>query len=188
MSYQHAFMLPVIVGLLATATAHADSTQEMTLDVGKNGEAVIVNADIVMPGTPAEVWEVLTDFNRMAEFLPNIRYSKIIDNHDNLLQVEQSGKASYGPFSFSFQFVREIVLTPPREMRSHVLKGNFHRMDSRMQLVPEGADTRILYHSESVPNFLLPPGIAVAVTEKTTRGQFEAMKAEILRRKGLPQK
>jgi carbon monoxide dehydrogenase subunit G len=183
MRFQTFFMLPVIAALLAITATHADPAQDIAIDVQKNGDAVVIDVDFVVPATPHEAWDVLTDFDRMSEFLPNLQHSKIIGNHDNLVRVEQSGKGYYGPFFASFQYIREIALTPQREMHSHMLSGSFQRMDSQMRLIPNGDATRILYHSESVPNFFLPAGIAAAVAEKTTRAQFEGMKAEILRRK-----
>jgi hypothetical protein len=40
------------------------------------------------------VWEVLTDYDHMAQFLSNIEYSSVEDTAGNVLRVHQKGKAS----------------------------------------------------------------------------------------------
>ncbi|MGH8808943.1 MAG: SRPBCC family protein [Noviherbaspirillum sp.] len=74
---------------LVPAAAHADAAQGIAIDVGKQGDVVVVDVDFMVPATPGEAWEALTDFDRMADFLPKLEFSKKINGAGNQLQVAQ---------------------------------------------------------------------------------------------------
>ena len=54
-------------------TAH---DQDLTVDVKKNDGMLVVDVDMFVGASPSEVWAVLTDYDHMAQFLPNLRSSK----------------------------------------------------------------------------------------------------------------
>lgn len=175
-----------MVGILffSRGLAHAElQNPSITIEVKKSGEAVMVDASFVVPASQHEVWEVLTDFDHMAKFLPNLQSSKVIAGGANKLQVEQKGRVAYGLLSFSFDNVRDVELAPYHEIRSHLVSGNLKKGEGTTQLIPEGTGTRVVYHNESLPGFWLGAAVSLSVVEKASREQFEAMKNEILHRK-----
>jgi len=141
--------------------------------------------DVVMhaPVAPALAWAVLIDFERMAEFIPNLTHSQILERGEGTLRVRQKGTARYGPFSSNFDSIREIQLTPQREIRAHGVGGNIKRMDSLMRLEAEGDGTRLEYHAEVLPDFWLPPLFGPSFVRHETAEQFSAMINEMLRRR-----
>lgn len=179
-----------LAGVIALASgftepAMADPVQEHepAIRIKKSGDTVIVDVTLFVPATPHESWAVLTDYDRMAQFLPNLQFSKIVETAGNKIQVSQKGNVTYGLLSFSFDSVREVVLTPYREIRSHVLSGSIKQAHGTTQLVPEGEGTRIVHHSESIPGIWVPPIIGKKIIESEIREQYSEMLKEILRRK-----
>lgn len=141
--------------------------------------------DVVMH-TPAPLtlaWAVLTDFEHMASFVPNLKSSRVIERAEGGMKVHQQGVARYGLFSASFESLREIRLTPFSEIRAHGLGGNIQRMESLMRLEPEGSGTRLIYHAEAQPGFWFPPMIGPALIRHETAEQFSAMLDEMQRRR-----
>jgi len=143
--------------------------------------------DVVMhaPVAPPLAWAVLTDFAHMADFVPNLARSEILESRDNLVKVGQKGTARYGFFSTDFESVREMRLTPIREIRAHGIGGNLKRLESVMQLEAEPGGTRLLYHAEVVPGFWFPPMIGPALVRHETAEQFSAVIREMTRRQAL---
>ena len=88
----------------------------------------------------------------------------------------------YGLFSSKFESIREIRLSPLREIRAHGVGGNIGRMESVMQLQAEGARTRLTYHAEVLPGFWFPPLIGPTLVRHQTAEQFSAMLREMARR------
>jgi carbon monoxide dehydrogenase subunit G len=173
-------MLILCQSLVAQAEAEQSTS---SIEVKKSGETVIVNASFLVAASQHEVWEVLTDFDHMAKFLPNLQSSRVIAGGPDKIQVEQKGRIKYGLLSFSFDNVREVELAPYHEIRSHLVSGNLKKGEGTTQLLPEGNGTRVVYHNESLPGFWLGASVSLSVVEKASREQFEAMRNEILRRK-----
>lgn len=178
-------MLAIAVLVAFFPIAYADPAQgkDIAVDVGMQGDVIIVNVSLAVPATPGETWEVLTDYDRMSEFLPNLEFSKKVAGSENKYQVAQKGKAFFGLFTFRFDSVREVTLVPYTEIHSRAISGSFKKSDGYTQLIPSDDGTRIVYHSETLPNVRLPNGITIALTERLMRDQFENMRMEILRRK-----
>ncbi len=85
--------------------------------------------------------------------------------------------------SFSFAATRAVELLPIREIRSHLIKGEFKPYESTTRLVEEPSGTLIVHHGEYVPTEWMPPLIGPAIIESQTRKQYEEFIAEIMRRK-----
>lgn len=169
------------------ATADAVPDQEAEIQVKKSGDTVIVDVTLSMPASLRETWDVLTDYDHMAQFLPNLQFSKIIETADNKILVSQKGQVTYGPLTFSFDSVREVVLTPYSEIRSQVISGSIKQARGTTHLVPDGETTRIVHHSESVSGIWVPPFVGKKIIAGEIREQYDAMRKEILRRKTAAQ-
>lgn len=131
---------------------------------------------------PALAWAVLTDFEHMASFVPNLTRSQVLSSQGNLLQISQKGVARYGPFSTEFESIRDIQLTPKREIRAHGSGGNVRQMESLMQVEAADEGTRLRYHAEVLPGFWFPPWIGTALVRHETAEQFSAVISEMQRR------
>jgi carbon monoxide dehydrogenase subunit G len=183
-------LLAMAISALLHSTADAGPAydQGIGIAVEARGDLVIVDVNFTVPVTPGEAWMVLTDYDHMQDFLPNVQSSKIVESAGNKVHVAQQGKAYYGPLSFSYHLVQEVALKPYTQMRSHAIGGSIKKADGFTQLIPEGSGTRIVYHSESDPNLHLPRGIKQSFAAKATREHFENIKKEIMRRKIRAQK
>ena len=124
----------------------------------------------------------------MPQFLPNLESSRIISRTPTQLKVAQKGGVSHGPISLTFDVVREVSLKPYTEILSRVVSGSLKKVDGTTRLAPAGEGTRVTFHSESIPNVWVPPGIGPAIIESETRDQFNDMRNEILKRKELSKK
>jgi len=163
----------------------------MAIDVHMQGDMVIVDGIATVAATSSETWAVLTDYDHMAEFLPNLESSKKIEDNGNgngnEFQIAQKGKLRFGPFSLSFSSLRKIILDPDTKIVSSAISGNFRKLDSITQLSGTAGGTRIDYHVEAIPDIALPDVIAVSMARKSVREFFDGVKAEIERRKSIPQ-
>ncbi|HWZ46721.1 MAG TPA: SRPBCC family protein, partial [Herbaspirillum sp.] len=70
--------------------------QDLTINVQKSDGMLVVDVDMLVEASPSEVWAVLTDYDHMAQFLPNLRSSKVIEKVDGKIKLDQSGAVSYG--------------------------------------------------------------------------------------------
>ncbi len=175
------------LALAAVATggiaAPGDELPPVSVQVLKAGDSVVINASFSVPVPPKLAWDVLTDFNHMSNFISNVTFSSITEQHGNTLQVAQKGAANSGPLSFSFNSIRAIELKPFERITSHVISGSMKKLDGTTTLRAEGNGTRVVYHADSIPDTYVPPLIGPKFIESETRHQFEEMRIEMMRRR-----
>jgi hypothetical protein len=97
--------------------------------------------------------------------------------------IFQRGTANFGPINFPFESTREMLLTPFDKIQSHMISGNMRKMEGTTRLMDEGGRTRIIFHTESIPGYWIPPLAGKIFIEHETREQFLELRNEILKRK-----
>ena len=167
----------------AHACADVRHDNEIEVKVQIEGEDVFVDVNFTVPAPAKLVWEVLTDFDHMSNFIANLQTSKVIDKTENGLRVSQKGIAKYGLLSFPFESVREIHLFSFNKIQTHMISGNIKKLEGMTQLIPEGDLTRIIYHADTIPGIWIPPMVGKVFIEHETREQFQESRDEIMRRK-----
>jgi len=163
----------------ATLWVTTDNVELTRLDDGFR-----VEISVLAPVPLAIAWQVLTDFDRMARFMPNLESSRIVAGQGSqTVQVEQRGTAHFGPFSQKFISLREIVMKPMGEIQARQLSGTAKSVESRMRLTAVGAQqTRLEYRSEIIAETKLPPLIGPAFVRHEMAEQFSASVGEMVRR------
>jgi hypothetical protein len=173
-----ALLFAVVPGCAWAVNVNAD----IVVHVRKDGSGVSVDVDCPVDAPASLVWEVLTDYDHMAEFISNIDYSGVHDRADNVLRVHQRGKASRGPLTLSFDNVREVELVPYTEIRSRLISGDMKTSDFVTRIVKVEARVHIVNSGHYIPNLWIPPVIGPALIEAETQKQFGEFRKEILRR------
>ena len=140
---------------------------------------------MAVSATQHEVWNVLTDYDHMADFVGNLESSAVISRNGNTLDVMQKGTAHYGLLSFPFETVRRIVLTPPHEIHSRIMSGEMTGSEIVTRITGDGAITQVSVRSRYVPTIWMPPIIGPSVIASETRKQWFTLREEVLRRRAL---
>ena len=162
-----------------------DANQDIVVHVRKNGPQIAVDVDCPVDAPWSVVWDVLTDYEHMAEFLSNVEYSSVENTVGNVLRVRQKGKATRGPVTMTFDIFREIELLPRSEIRSRLIDGDFKASDfvTRIELAADGV--HIINSGRYTPNRWVPPLIGPLLIEAETQKQFGEIRTEILRRSAM---
>ncbi len=134
------------------------------------------------PAPQAIVLAVLTDFEHMADFMPGVVSSRIVAHQGNTYQVAQRGKISFGPFSMSFESLRQIEVVDGQRILSRSLAGSARRMHSEMRIEPLEHGTRLEYHIEVEPESWIPSSLGANFLQHELAEQFNALTKEMFRR------
>jgi hypothetical protein len=170
---------------LAQAPLRTDTqdASDIVVHVKKNGATIIVDVEMMVHASPLATWDVLTDYDHMAQFVANVQSSKITDRKGNTLVVAQTSGTAFGLLKFSFDNVREVELVPHSEIRSNLISGDMKASAFTTRIVSDGGGvTRVVNHGEFVPTMWVPPVIGTAFLESETRRQFHELRNEIMRR------
>ncbi|MBZ0105665.1 MAG: SRPBCC family protein [Sulfuricella denitrificans] len=156
--------------------------QDINVHTERDGDTLHVTVDMRVAVKPRRAWEVMTDFDRMAEFIPNLSSSKIASRKGNLLKVEQKGSYSLGLWNFPFESMRDVALFPYSRITSHATSGSMKNMDSITYLEADGQNTRINYNATLTPSVSIPSLIGATLVSNEVRERFHGMRDEMVRR------
>ena len=167
---------------IGSASAVAADSPIRSIDVAHNGDTYVVNSVMFAPVGQSIAWDVLTDFDKLAAWVPNVEQSRATKREENTVTVEQRGVAKFGAASFPYVTERKIEMTPQTGIKTTQIKGNMRRVESTILLEPDGNGTRIKYHLEIVPSIFAATVMSRAFVEHEVTEQFTAIIGEMVRR------
>src|SRR4051794_23637190 len=134
MSYRLKPLLACALFALTAVSPVLAADDDITVRVVTHGSTVVIDVELPLTVSPEEAWSTITDYDRMTEFIPNLKESRIVSRDGNRLVVEQKGRARRGAVSFAFENVRDVVLVPPREIRTRLVSGSMRAATSQTRL------------------------------------------------------
>lgn len=131
---------------------------------------------------PALALEVLTDFDHMAEFVPNLTASRIVSHTGNVYRIAQQGRAGFGLFGVRFESERQIEVLPDGRLLSKALSGSTKYMRSELRVQGSAGGSRLDYRIEVIPEHWAPATVGVSFMRHELAEQFTALLREMERR------
>jgi hypothetical protein len=173
-------MLALFLALPLVAPA---ATAPANLYVSRSGDRIVVIATAKVAADDATTWDVLTAYDRLAEFIPDMAASRTLERAGLNALVQQSGRAGFGPFKRDFSLTLAVHEVRQEAVTARAVAGDFTRFDSSYRLRADGVGhTWIEYSAVIEPKAGVPPLIGLPVIRSTIREQFDALLAEIERR------
>lgn len=103
-------------------------------------------ASVIIPQPVEKVWEVITDYERLSDFIPSLTSSKLIPNSDGRIRLEQIGAQCFLKVKFCARVVLDMTENFPHEVGFSMREGDFNQFEGAWQLEPtEGGLTRLSY-------------------------------------------
>jgi hypothetical protein len=171
----------LIAAAITFANGGARADDVARIDVKRVGEGYEVSACATTTATAEVTWHVLTDFDHLSDFVPDMHFSRVISAPGEPLRVAQQGIWHALFFQRRIDVVFAIELDPPRAITFHAVDGNLRPMSGRLRLT-ERPDCRIEYRARSTPDFWIPPLVGPALMRGQVRAQLEGVLGEIRRR------
>ena len=184
MSLQLAAWLIARASLLASLGASgARAAEDFSVDTMRRGAAVEVICRATLSAPRELIWQTLTDYNRLAEFIPGMHRSRVLEVRGATSIVEQKGEAHFLLFSFPIEVVVASTVRPPDTLQVQLLKGNLRRLEGayRFEVLEDG---RTVLHWRGLiePDSPMPPLFGELLMRSSVADQFEGMVREIERR------
>lgn len=159
---------------LEVAVKRVDVGDMHVFEVVSSGE---VNA------APAAVWKILTNYERMPEFVPDLKTTKVLSRSGNRAVIEQYGTARFLFLRRAIQLVVQATEEPISAIDINLVSGDMKVYNCRWELVPtETGGTRILYTGKLVPKFYVPGMLGANII----RSDIERMMHAVLERLEKP--
>jgi hypothetical protein len=167
------FLLPLLVLLVPARAA------EITVNATRSGAILQVEASAEFEGSLARAWQVLTDYERLTAFVPDLRESRVVSRERNNALVDQKGAARLLFFSYPMDVRLAITEYPYERVVSHSVAGNFREMRSTYTLAMRKGHVLLQYSGRMIPDFYVPPLIGTLVLRHNVESTFRALVNEM---------
>src|SRR6266704_394756 len=174
------FTLAVAPGLVRAAAAEAIETQ-----IERQGEYITVDASALMQVDARIAWEVLSDYDNLAQFIPDMKSSRVVSRDGNRILVEQKGEFGFFFYRQPVDVVLEVVEAPRRRIDARRISGNIRDLETHYDLKASDAGVKLDYAGRFIPEFSVPPLFGMPMVRRVIERRFRAMVEEIVRRDTL---
>lgn len=120
-------------------------------------------AQIDIPCAMEQVWQVLTDYERLADFIPNLAKSQQLAHPEGGIRLEQVGAQCFLNVQFCARVVLDMVERFPQEIHFSMVEGDFRCFEGAWRLEPiqtdTGSGTRLHYDLKLTPPRIMPTGL-----------------------------
>ena len=124
-------------------------------------------------------WDVLTDYERLDQFIPNLASSELVLREGDTVQLQQVGSQKLLGLRFSAQVLLELKeFRPDGVLRFSMLKGDFRRFEGSWQIrdLPDGSS--LLYELTVQGCLGMPIGLIEDRLKDDLTSNMRAVEAE----------
>jgi ribosome-associated toxin RatA of RatAB toxin-antitoxin module len=111
------------------------SEVEVTTDqsIGRQRQ---ISARIRIPYSIEQVWQILTDYDHLADFIPSLAKSRRINHPEGGIRIEQIGTQALLKFKFCARVVLDMVEQFPHQLDFQMIEGDFKSFVGSWKLEP----------------------------------------------------
>lgn len=156
-----------------------------------------ISASLKIPHSPESVWQVLSDYENLPNFIPNLASSKRLARPEGGIRLEQIGTQKLLRINFSARVVLDMEESFPHEIRFKMVEGDFKEFSGHWQLNPISAGspdneyqsstgTQLLYSVLVWPKRTMPVRLIENRICKDLRINLLAIRAQVIHTFGHP--
>tara|TARA_Y100001968_G_scaffold150753_1_gene137916 strand:+ start:111 stop:575 length:465 start_codon:yes stop_codon:yes gene_type:complete len=125
-------------------------------------------AQLRTPQSFESLWSVLTDYDRLSEFIPNLESSKVISRKGLTVDLKQIGSQEFFGFKFSAEVCLQLIEDKLNGLlKFHLIKGDFQRFEGSWKITKSAnGQFNLLLYELTVQGCV---GMPVALIEQRLR-------------------
>ncbi|HEY9801175.1 MAG TPA: SRPBCC family protein [Leptolyngbyaceae cyanobacterium] len=138
-----------------------------------------ITARVQIPQPVEQVWKVLTNYEALADFIPNLAKSRLLDHPQGGIRLEQVGSQRLLNFNFCARVVLDLEEYFPKEINFQMVEGDFKGFSGSWCLQPCTLDnaigTDLCYTIQVWPKLTMPITIIERRLSKDLRSNLLAI-------------
>lgn len=179
--------LVTMVAALAATVVLASTAEAPRIDVVDDAGVFRVNASFIVAAPARAVAAVLTDYERIPEFMPGVTTSQVLSRTDGGLVVEQEATAKFMMFSKRVHLVLEVSEDGNTIRFRDRCGRSFKTYEGAWILTQTNAATTVAYRLSAKPSFEVPGFVLKRLLKRDAAAMIDRLKAEITGRADLRQ-
>ncbi|ASQ90036.1 cyclase [Prosthecochloris sp. GSB1] len=114
---------------------------------------------IYIAATAETVWNILTDYDRLAETIPKVAESRLVEERGDEKIVDQTGRSGFLFIEKSVRILLEVREQFPRRLSFEQIEGDFSMYRGEWRFLPDenGAGVFVGWSATLKPDFFAPP-------------------------------
>ena len=168
--------------LLLWSAGAARAAEEISVEATRRDEALEVVCRAMLDAPLDLVWRTLTDYDRLAEFIPGMRASRVVERRGTVAVVEQSGEARFLFVTFPLEVTLASTERAPYAIDVSMLKGNLKRLEGAYRIEPQAGGRILLTWTGVIEAHSMPPLLGELLMRASIEDQFRGMVREVERR------
>jgi ribosome-associated toxin RatA of RatAB toxin-antitoxin module len=156
---------------------------EIQLSVQHSGKVDTVVGSFQVHATSPTLWGVLTDYEKLPQFIPALKTSRVKERRGNSVLLEHRAQVKFLFFSRTADLTLRLSERPYEEISFEEISHRdfeFYRGSWRIMQIPLGLEVH--YKLETKRKFHVPSIIVRNVIKKNVKALLESTRAETLRR------
>ena len=157
--------------LCSTAAAAADFR---SMDVSHQGDLYRVKVEVHLEAPPAEVYQVLTDYEHLTRISASVVKSSVTRRLDDGALVYTDTRICALLICRHLRELQKLTETPPQDLDSVVVPqagDNVKAGSGTLHVEAEGDGTRLVWQLSVEPDFWIPPLIGPALVSHSLRAE-----------------
>lgn len=175
----------LIAACAAVQSLPSATAQEIWIESEREGDFITFSASADLKVDQHIAWQVLSDYDHLADFIPDMKSSRIVLRTSDGAMIEQKGEFSFLFFHQPIDVVLAVYEEPQRRIIARAVSGNLRDMEGRYELLVADHGVRLSYFGRFTPDFYVPPLVGMPIVRNLMAKRFRAMVAEIVRRDAL---
>jgi ribosome-associated toxin RatA of RatAB toxin-antitoxin module len=172
----------VLGGALALFTAGVVAAAAPSINVQQQGTHLLVSGEVALAASAKTAWSVLTDYERVPEFVPGIRMSRVVATEAGGKVLEQQGEMLANNMRMFYQGTLRVVEQPPERIDVQFLSGTFANMQGQWVITGKRAPVKLAYRIDYDAMTPYPSPIMINMIQQQVALWVTSVAAEIERR------
>lgn len=169
-----------VIALTPSATRAADdSLTPSTVTVREAHDVYSVTARFLVPQPPAVALAVLTDYERIPQFMPGVETSVVIERRPGRAVIEQEAVSRLMMFKKRVYLVLEVVEGPDTVQFRDRSGRSFARYEGKWRLCEGDGGTWISYELTAQPAFDVPEFVLKRLLKRDSIQMIDGLRREI---------
>lgn len=178
---QTRFLLAAAVAVVWTIAIGA--AQAPVVSVRETGDGVYaIAARFVVPEPAAVVQAVLTDYANIPRFMPGVRTSRVLEQTEGRVRLEQEAVSKFMMFSKKVHLVLEVEEAAGLIQFRDACHQSFVVYEGSWTISPQGAGTELAYELTAKPAFGVPGMVLRKLLDRDAREMIDGLRTEIAAR------
>lgn len=169
----------------AHLAAAVDPARSPEVSVRAERGTYTVTARFEVPQSPAVVLAVLSNYEQIPRFVPDVKTSIVLDRAPGRFTVEQRAVSKFMMFSKQVHLVLEVTETEHAIEFTDRCGQSFKTYQGSWQLERKGAGTVVIYRLTAEPTFDVPEFILKRLLKRDSGQLIQRLRSEFASRSGL---